>query len=188
MAQMNTQLFRGEKVRLTAFNLDKDAEAMSAWSHDADFLHRTTTEAAMPIPAPAYKKKIEDWMKDMDKNEMFVFAIRQKEDDSLIGTAQIYWIEWSHGAGHFAINIGKPENRNKGLGGEAMRLLLRYAFHEMNLHRMAAFVSSWNAEALRFFARFGFVEEFRRREALYILGQRYDQVGISLLREEWHVN
>lgn len=142
----------------------------------------------MPIPAPGYKKKIDDWMKDMDKNEMFVFAIRQMGDERLIGVAQIYWIEWSHGAAHFTISIGKAEDRNKGLGGEAMRLLLRYAFHELNLHRLAAFVSSWNAEALRFFARFGFAEEFRRREALYILGQRCDQVGISLLKEEWHGN
>ncbi|HRA00897.1 MAG TPA: GNAT family protein [Thermoflexales bacterium] len=185
---MNTQLFKGEKVRLTALNPDKDAEVMSAWSHDADFLHRTTTEIAAPIPPPGYKKKIEEWMKDMDKNEVFVFGIRQPGDERLIGMAQIYWVEWPHGAAHFTIGIGKPEDRNKGLGSEATRLLLRYSFHELNLHRLATFVSSWNADGLRFLARFGFVEEFRRRESLYIMGQRYDQVGVSLLKEEWHDN
>lgn len=185
---MNTQLFRGEKARLTALNPDKDAETLSAWSHDADFLHRTTTEAAKPISPAAYKKKIDEWMKEMNENKLALFGVRLPGDDRLVGVAQFYWIEWQHGTAHFNIGIGKPQDRNAGVGSEVVRMMLRYGFLEMNLHRIGLHVAAWNTDALRFFARFGFAQEFCRREALYYMGRFYDHIGLSLLREEWHGN
>jgi RimJ/RimL family protein N-acetyltransferase len=53
------------------------------------------------------------------------------------------------------------------------------------LHRVGASVPGYNAGALRFFTRFGFVEEVRRREALLLHDQRYDDVWFGLLRSEW---
>jgi RimJ/RimL family protein N-acetyltransferase len=46
-------------------------------------------------------------------------------------------------------------------------------------------VPGYNAGAERFFKRFGFVEEVRRREALLLHGNRYDELWLGLLRRDY---
>ena len=66
-----------------------------------------------------------------------------------------------------------------------MNLILRYAFHETNFFRLPAVVGADNPDAVRFFQRFGFVEEVRRRQALHRDGQYYDLLFLGLLSSEW---
>jgi len=63
--------------------------------------------------------------------------------------------------------------------------MLRYAFNELNLYRLSAFVGEDNPGAMRFFKRFGFIEEVRRRKALLRDGQTWDLIHLGLLRDEW---
>jgi RimJ/RimL family protein N-acetyltransferase len=64
-------------------------------------------------------------------------------------------------------------------------MLLRYAFDELNLYRLAALTAEYNTGAIRFFERAGFVVEVRRRQAVQRDGQRWDAVMLGLLRDEW---
>ena len=77
------------------------------------------------------------------------------------------------------------DDRRKGYGREALALLLRFAFEEMNLHRLSANIPAYNTAALAFFQKFGFVEEIRRRQALQLDGQVWDAISLGLLRAEW---
>ena len=69
----------------------------------------------------------------------------------------------------------------------ALSMLLRYAFHELNLYRVSISVGEDNPRAPAFFKRFGFTEEVRRRQALLRLGRRWDMIHLGLLQEEWQV-
>jgi RimJ/RimL family protein N-acetyltransferase len=83
------------------------------------------------------------------------------------------------------IGIGSPSDRGQGYGSEALRLLLRYAFAELNLFRLSAFAPEYNPVALHIFRKAGFVQEVCRRQALNRDGRRWDLVYLGLLREEW---
>ena len=82
----------------------------------------------------------------------------------MLGFTRIEWIEWTHGACSLKIAIGDPVERNKGFGSDALHLLMRFAFSELNLYRLSAVVGDDNQAGLRFFKRHGFVEEGRRRD------------------------
>jgi RimJ/RimL family protein N-acetyltransferase len=83
------------------------------------------------------------------------------------------------------VGIGEPQYRGKGYGTEATQLLLKYAFHEINLHRVQLTVFAYNLSAIAVYEKLGFVKEGVMRERLHRDGQRHDVLLYSLLRHEW---
>jgi len=78
-----------------------------------------------------------------------------------------------------------PAGRDRGLGTEAIRLLIDYAFTHLPLHRIELEVFTFNPRAQRVYEKVGFVVEGRRREALEYDGERVDAISMGLLRAEW---
>lgn len=192
---MHISLFDGERICLTAIDHEKDPEIESRWTHDPEYLRMLSPEPAIPLSPGQVKKKYEKVEKESEESRrLFHFAIRTRArpdqegaevPERLIGFGEVYFIEWNHGAGMVRLAIGDPSDRSKGYGQEALRLLLRYAFSELNLFRLSAVIPEYNTVALHLFQEAGFVEEVRRREALHRDGRRWDLIHLGLLREEW---
>jgi RimJ/RimL family protein N-acetyltransferase len=182
---LTDQLFEGYLVRFAPPDADHDAEIVSKWTHDLEYLRLLSTDIAKPLSPAQIKKQYEDMDKEAEKRNAFNFALRLKEDDRLIGFARLFRIEWTHGTGSLQIGIGDRTDRGQGYGAEALHMLLRYAFDEINLYRLAAQTAEYNTGAIRFFERAGFVVEVRRRQAIQRDGKRWDAVMLGLLRDEW---
>ncbi len=185
---ISTSLYEGERIRLGEIDFENDPAVESRWTHDAEYLRLLNLEPARPLSIAMVKKQYEKIEKDMyeEKNSQY-FTIREKDDDPgrLIGFIQIRQIEWNHGGGWLRIGIGDPNDRGKGYGTEALGLLLRYAFAELNLYRLSAPVPEYNPVALRLFEKAGFQREVCRRQALYRDVRRWDLIILGLLRDEW---
>ena len=179
---MTPSLFAGQRVRFMPPDPDKDAEIESAWTHDAEYLRLIDTAPARPLSPAQVKKKYETLEKA--ENKEFYFAVRTLADDRLIGFARLYWVDLQHGAAMLNLGLGQPADRGQGYGSDALRLLLNYAFDELNLHRAGVRTASYNTGALRFLERHGFVEEVRNRQSVFRDGTWWDGVGLGLLREE----
>ena len=179
---MSPSLFEGQLVRLTTPDPEKDAEVESSWTHDAEYLRLIDLAPARPLAPAAVKKKYEQLEKA--ENKEFYFAARTLSDDRLIGFGRLFWVDLQHGAAMLSLGLGQPADRGRGYGSDVLRLLLSYAFDELNLHRVGAHVPSYNTTALRFLARHGFVEEVRNRQAVWRDGQRWDALTLGLLRTE----
>src|SRR5512139_2837724 len=181
-----TQLFEGQLICLAPIDHEKDPEIESKWTHDPDYLRMLSTKPARPLSPGMVKKKYEAIEKEMDEgHSTFYFTIRARPDDRLVGFIKIYWVEWTNGNGWVELGIGDPNDRGHGYGSEALTLILRYAFAELNLFRLSAVVPEYNLAALHLFAKEGFVEEVRRREALQRDGRYWDAINMGLLRDEW---
>ena len=186
MTSINTSLYEGELITLGPIDFEKDPAVISSWTHRADYLRALGTSPAKPLSAAQVKKRYEAMEKEMDESKnLFHFTIRSCQDDRLLGFTKIYWIEWSHGSGVLQMAIGDPQERGKGYGGQALGLMLRFAFDELNLYRLTAMIGDDNPDALRFFGRAGFIEEVRRRMVLHRDGQFYDLLHLGLLNEEY---
>jgi len=186
MFNIQTQLFEGKDIRFGPIDFDKDPEIESKWTHDSDFVRMYDVEPARPMSAAMVKKKYEKFEKEIEEDKnIFYFTIRAREDDRLIGKAVIYRVEWSNGNGMLRLGIGSAEDRRKGYGSQAMQMLLRYMFAELNLFRIAVDVPEYNEAAIALVKKFGFVEEVRRRKALDRDGRRWDLLVFGLLQEEW---
>jgi RimJ/RimL family protein N-acetyltransferase len=66
-----------------------------------------------------------------------------------------------------------------------MRLLLQFAFGELNLRRVQLTVFSYNTAAIRLYEKLCFQREGTFREFLQRDGQLYDMYLYGLLRREW---
>ena len=183
---MNQALLRGEQVRLAAPNPETDAEAVAAWSRDAEFQHLLETGVPRLWTARAVKADIAEAQGDeKPRDEVFPFVIRTLADDRLIGFINLEISHWSQRNAWIAIGIGQRENWGKGYGTDAMRVLLRFAFSELNLERLTLNTFAYNERAQRSYIKAGFVVEGRQRERLRRGSRRYDMIFMGILRDEW---
>lgn len=180
-------LFEGKWICLAPIDREKDAEIEARWTHEAAYLRMLNNiEPARPLSPAQLKKKYEAIEKDMEeKKNHYYFTIRLREGDRLIGFARLYHIRWAHGYAQVQIGIGESGERRKGYGCEALSLILQYAFEELNLYRLAAWIPEYNQPALQLFQALGFAEEVRRREAVNRETRRWDLIHLALLKEEW---
>jgi len=178
---MTTNLLAGAKVRLSALEKD-DAETIARWSEDTRFLRLHDTNAALPQSVEQVAESISKSNSGLDEIQ---FGIRTTANDQLIGTIGLHEIEWSNRCAWLGIGIGDPAHWEKGYGTEALRLVIAYAFGELNLHRLSLTVIAHNVRAIALYERAGFVREGVFREFGERDGERYDLLLYGLLRREW---
>ena len=125
--------------------------------------------------------------KDMDNflGIDFLFLIHSLETDQMLGFVSLFGIDWNHGNAWVGIGLGEREYWGKGYGTDAMRVVLCYAFTELNLHRVTLGVFEYNPRAIRSYEKAGFVHEGRVRKELHKDGQRWDALEMGILRQEW---
>ncbi|MBI4674563.1 MAG: GNAT family N-acetyltransferase [Chloroflexi bacterium] len=181
---MILQLFEGEKIRFAAFDADKDAEALSKWTHDPEYMRLLSPDPARPLAPFHIKKRFEEMEKEAGR-DFYYFVIRAREDDRALGFTHLRWIEWNHGNAHFDMGIGSASDRGKGYGSEALQMLFRYAFEELNLYRLTGHTMEYNTGAQKFLLKHGFQLEVRRREALQREGRYWDGLTYGILADEW---
>jgi RimJ/RimL family protein N-acetyltransferase len=133
----------------------------------------------------AFREKFERDEEEEPKPDSFYFIIRTLGDDQPIGFIGLSGIRWTHGDAWVSIGIGDRAYWGKGYGTDAMDVLLRYAFLELNLHRVSLSVHERNARAVRSYEKCGFVVEGRVRRFIRRDGQFEDLVNMGILRKEW---
>jgi RimJ/RimL family protein N-acetyltransferase len=180
------QLYQGEHIRLGAIDYEKDPIIESGWTHNSAYLHSLGSEIARPLSPAQMKKRYEAIEKEVEESKnLFYFTIREHQVDLLVGFARLFWIEWTNATGGLQIAIGNPEERDQPYASEALQLVLRFAFQELNLYRLSAYGMEDDPAGIELLKKAGFVEEVRRRKALQRSGQTCDLLLLGLLREEW---
>ena len=178
---ISSNLLAGERIRLTAFE-PRDLPELARWYQDAGFMRLFDAEAAYPKT----EQQVAAYIVDQQKSKTaYVFAVRPLDHDDLIGYVELDGIVWAQGSGWISVGLGDPALRGQGYGTEAMRLLLEFAFGEVNLRRVQLTVFSYNAAAIRMYEKLGFQREGVFREFLQRDGQLYDLFLYGLLRREW---
>ena len=186
MFDIQTQLFEGRDIRFGPIDYEKDPGIESKWTHDSDFMRMYEINPARPMSAAIIKKQYEKLEKQVEEDKnLYQFMIRAKEDDRLMGKAVIQWVEWTNGNAWVHLGIGSAQDQRKGYGSQALNMLVRFAFAELNLFRLSARIPEYNEAAISLFSKFGFVEEIRRRQALDRDGRRWDLIVFGLLNSEW---
>ena len=180
-------LFRGEKVRLVAADPEKIAGSFSRWSRDSEYWRLMSFGAAFPHS----EKGVKEWLEKQlgkDNPSFYMFFIQLLESEQIIGDIGLDVLDSEfapHGDTFVGISIGERQQWGKGYGTDAMRILLRYAFTELNLHRVTLNVFEYNPRAIRSYEKAGFRHEGRMRSMLNKEGRRWDLLFMGILREQW---
>jgi len=174
-------ILKGEKIKLTSVRKE-DIPLMEEWFNDVEFLRYYDMTPAMPRTREQIEKTVD---RHYSSNERCMYAIRINETDKIIGVTGFDDIIWSNGTAMFYIGIGDKSYTSKGLGKEAMELMLDFGFNELNFHRIHLSVISYNQRAIKLYESLGFIREGAYREFINRDGKRYDLYLYGLLRDEW---
>ena len=114
-----------------------------------------------------------------------VLAIADKETDEHIGNISLVDIDTINRWGDIQILIGEKSHWGKGIGTEAVRLMLAHAFDELGLHRVRCGTSEDNIGMRKVAESLGFKEEGRSREAFWKGGVYRDIIHYGILSDEF---
>ena len=177
-------LLRGELVRLKADDPEVRASNFSRWNQDTEWLRLLDTDPPRMPSVKKWKEWLEKDLERSDPNDLF-FSISPLDSDVMIGFIGLFDLYMHHGDALVAIALGEREYWGKGYGTDAMRIMLRYAFNELNLRRAGLIVFEYNPRAIRSYEKAGFVPEGRIRGPILREGRRWDFLYMGILREEW---
>jgi RimJ/RimL family protein N-acetyltransferase len=102
-----------------------------------------------------------------------------------IGTARLHALDERARSARYAVGILDATLLGNGLGTEATRLVLRYAFEDLALHRVDLRVIVYNERAIACYRKCGFTEEGRTRDSAVVDGVFYDDILMAVLAPEW---
>ena len=178
-----TLRYRGELLRLAAIEPEADAEVFAAWFDDPVSTRLAGFRPVWPMNRASAKERLEQWAKATPGT--INFAARTIADDRLVGGIGIKDINHVDGNGELGLSIYRQDDWGQGYGREMIVLALRYAFNELNLHRVWLTTSGFNERALKLYEKLGFRHEGRGREHVLLDGRRWDLVYMGMLRDEF---
>ena len=172
----------GEKVYLSPMN-SEDVEKFTTWMNDfnvTDYIARSS----MLVTNEGEKR----WINSVVEGNTYLFAIVKNEDDKLIGNIELIKTDFINRKATLGIMIGESDERSKGYGCEAIKLLVDFAFNYLNLESINLTVLDFNERAKKCYTKAGFKESGRHRKSRFINGKYYDAIYMDLLKEEFNGN
>jgi RimJ/RimL family protein N-acetyltransferase len=136
---------------------------------------------------PVHWEQHRKWFESVQqRQDMVIFGIRLQTTNKLIGSCQLYSINYIHRTAELQIRIGEVAERGHGYGTEAIHILLDFAFKDLNLNRVYLQVFASNEAATRAYEKAGFVHEGVLRHHAHIDGDYVDVNVMGVLREEFY--
>ena len=168
---------KGTKIRLRRIERS-DIPTFVRWFNDPEVRH------GLLMYMPMSQAGEEKWFEQQLEADRIIFGIETLEG-KLIGNLGMEHVDWKNRNAEIGVMIGEKEYWSKGYGTDAITTLLRFAFTEMNLHRVMLKVFDFNQRAQRCYEKCGFVHEGKMRQAFFHQGQYHDELVMGVLRDDF---
>ena len=175
-------MLKGKRVKLGPIKREY-IDSFLKWFNDPEITQY------LVVYRPMTRMAEEEWMENLKNREndiLFGITILNKDStEKLIGNCGIHRIDWKNRAAEMGIAIGEKEYQNMGYGTEAIELLLKYSFSQLNLNRIELSVYDYNVRAIKVYKKVGFLEEGRKRQFMWYNGVYHDAIIMGILADEW---
>jgi|WetSurMetagenome_2_1015567.scaffolds.fasta_scaffold656669_2 diamine N-acetyltransferase len=173
-------MLRGKRIVLRAAR-KKDAKCLVEFMNDGE----VTLGICQYLPVSDIEE--EAWLADMlirrkDSDIFFVICLK---NGKIIGSCGLHKVNHKDQNAELTVVIGKKDMWGKGYGVETGKLLIEYAFNQLNLQRLYTGAYAFNKKSLVFLKKLGFIREGRQRKAIYKNGGFHDTLLFGLLKEEY---
>lgn len=157
---------------------DADVDVLFRAFADLDTWEELSPTAPRAVVRASFERRLADGELDADVD----FVI--EADGVAVGRCTLMHEDALTRSAEVGISL-VPDARGRGIGSAAIAQLVEFAFVRRNLRRLHLSAIASNAGALRSYAKAGFVEEGRRREACWVRGAYEDEIVMGLLRSDW---
>ena len=172
----------GEKVALGPLRRDLAAD-YARWANQLD------VRRGLDFMGVATAETHEQWVeKNLERSakqvpEVVEFTVYDRRDSAPVGTVGLFGIVHAHGRAELGIAIG--ERRGQGLGTEATRLALDFAFNVLQLRNVLLETLEWNVAGLTAYERAGFRRIGVRRGSVISRGRPTNVVFMDAVPEDF---
>jgi RimJ/RimL family protein N-acetyltransferase len=171
-------------IKLLPFT-EADIDQLIGWVPSADFLLQW---GGTGFKFPLDRAQLQDHLARAagENPDRLIYKAVDPATGRVVGHAELLAIDRQHRSAIIGrMLVGPSELRGQGIGQQIVRELLRIAFQEMSLHRVALHVYDFNTQAIRCYEKIGFCQEGLRRD-VHKMGTQYWSVYImSILEDEW---
>lgn len=175
-------MLTGQRVRLRPVER-ADLPKYVVWLNDPEVIR------GLSMYMPLSQSQEEKWLDGIEQGppaeRPLAIEIQTAEGWLHVGGIGFHNVNWRDRSAEVGLLIGEKHFWNQGFGSDALRLMLRYGFDGLNLHRIYLQVYENNLRAIHSYEKVGFVHEGRQREARFFKGKYLDVLWMSILRSEW---
>lgn len=158
------------------FMTHEDTEQIVAWRNSDSVRGNFIYQALFT------KESHENWIRTMiDTGKVVQMMICESGTGRAVGSVYIRDIDPVHHKAEYGIFIGEDDARGKGYGTAAAKLMIRYSFEELELHRLFLRVYAENEQAIRSYEKAGFVKEAYLHDDVFVNGRYRDIVLMGIL-------
>jgi len=168
-------MLRGTSVTLRPFD-STELDQHRLWINDRDimfFLNR-----AYPVSDLEHQKWYEKVIGD---DKTVFFSIFENVNNTHIGAVWIWNIDYRNRNAEIRIFIGEKKLWGAGAGSEALKLISNYAFNELGLHKIYAYVHRKNPRGKLAFEKSGFAVEGELLDEFFCDGSFEDVYRLAML-------
>jgi len=102
------------------------------------------------------KNYIQNSHQDIYEAKQLRLAIVKNKTELLVGLIDLYDFDPANNRAGLGIVIKNHDDRNTGIGSEAVQLMLDYAFKNLNVHQIYVNIDVTNKASIKLFSKFGF--------------------------------
>lgn len=176
-------MYIGEKVKLREYRKE-DMILAQKFLNDAKVKRLMNSN----IPFLYTYEDEEKWFQNQSAmNDLYNFAIETLEEKKYIGGCGINKLDWKNSVATIGIFIGNEDYWGKGYGSDALNILIKFIFEQMNIHKIKLGVYSYNKRAIKCYEKCGFKKEGVLREELFRDGKYHDVIIMGILKDEYYI-
>lgn len=118
-----------------------------------------------------------DWLHNkVETGQVVQFIICDRQTDKPLGSIYLQNFKEESRQAEEGIFLGEKEAYGRGIGTEAAKLVLQYAFETMKLHKLTARVLSYNQGSCKMHEKAGYVLESCLKDELFLDGKYEDLI------------
>ncbi|MFD2603173.1 GNAT family N-acetyltransferase [Flavobacterium suzhouense] len=159
---------------------------------DLEFIYRLENNEAIwevsntqtPYSRFLIRQYLENAHQDIYEAKQLRLAICKKNSFDAIGLIDLFDFDPVNNRAGVGIIIQDTEERNKGIGTEALQLLIDYAFSRLQLHQLYANIDSGNVASVSLFTNFGFELIGQKKDWIKKNNNYHDEGLYQLIRQQ----
>jgi len=167
----------GQRIFLKTLDQNQATKEYCGWLNDAEvnkYLETRETTIA----------KLKQYIKEKNENpKCLFFGIFFKENNKHIGNIKLEPIDFKNKKATIGILIGDKNYWGRGIGTEAIKVLVDYGFKNLNLKEINLGVISENKPALNLYKKVGFKVDGVRKKAIRHGDKLFDKVIMSVVKK-----
>ena len=170
----------GKKICLRAMELE-DMELLRSTINDPQ-IERLVGGWSFPVSKYEQNKGFENAVIDKTNIRLIIESIADK---NVLGMISLMEIDWKNRTASYAIKLKSDAPKQKGIASDSEFTLFRFAFEELQLHRLSSEVIEYNTASIAMTEKCGAKREGVKRSAVYKNGKYHDVICYGVLYDDY---